>query len=79
MNNSIQSPTHIRAYHVPTKQWRFAVMGSTPDYVRLDPHRGEHLHEFNVYEVAIISKDPATNTEQFTIKRSLNHLERVLS
>lgn len=73
---------NIRAYHVPTRQWRFAVMGSNNEYVRLDPHEGESLDEFSVYEVNIVGTDvktPHQQIERFTIKRSLNHLPRVYS
>ncbi len=72
----------VRAYHMPTRQWRWAVMGQDNKYVRLDPHEGEHLSDFNVYEVTIVGVDdktPHQRTEQFSIKRSLNHLPRVLS
>lgn len=67
----------IRAYHAPTKSWRWACMGNDNAYVRLDPHANEHLHDFSVYEVTIVEQ--TADNERFTIKRSLNHLPRVLS
>jgi hypothetical protein len=52
-------------------------MGNDLTYVRLDPRAGEHLHDFNVYEVNLVEEN--NDTEKFTIKRHLNHLPRVLS
>ena len=67
----------IRAYHTPTKQWRFAVAADNNTAVRLDPHAGETLDEFDVYEVTITVK--VGRTESFIVGRRLNHLPRRLS
>lgn len=67
----------VRAYHKPTSQWRWCCLGNNGKYVRLDPLPGEHLHDFDVYEVNVIKK--TEDTEEFRPTHNLNHLERVLS
>lgn len=49
--------TPIRAFHKPSKTWRFAslsgydVKSQKADYCRVDPRAGEELEEFVCYPV----------------------------
>ena len=47
----------IRAFHRPTKTWRFAILGDCGTYARVDPGMGEFLNQFDIYEVKTTSKD----------------------
>jgi len=67
-----------RAYHRRKKVWRWAIMGGDGTYVRLDPHKGEHLHDFDVWEVKVIKKYP-DGRESFEKIANLDHLPRVFS
>lgn len=47
----------IRAFHKPTKTWRWAALGSDGTYARIDPGEGESLDDFDVYEVRMEGKN----------------------
>lgn len=47
----------IRAFHKPTKTWRWAVMGRDGSYARVDPQAGERLEDFRVHEVIDLQRD----------------------
>lgn len=72
----LSKQTKVRAYHVPTGEWRWAVLSCTEPFVgdefqgdiyaRVDPAADERLEDFLVHEAKDI------DGEKFTVGEFIN-------